>query len=141
MLNMNEDIKAEWVAALRSGQYSQTCSYLSVVGQKEADYIPSGYCCLGVLCELAVQHGVIPPPHTQTDDNLATVRVYGEYDDKATALLPMAVVRWAGLADIDPPILYAPRDGSPRVRQAAALNDDLGMSFTEIADAIEQEVE
>lgn len=41
---MNSELKAKWVAALRSGQYRQG---------KEALYADGAYCCLGVLCRIA----------------------------------------------------------------------------------------
>lgn len=40
---MNPELKAKWVAALRSGQYKQTCEFLRD---------SKGYCCLGVLAEI-----------------------------------------------------------------------------------------
>ena len=40
---MNPELKAKWVAALRSGKYEQARCQLS-------DGV--GFCCLGVLCEL-----------------------------------------------------------------------------------------
>jgi hypothetical protein len=46
---MNADIKARWLAALRSGQYTQTYQQL-----REENC----YCALGVLCDLATQAGV-----------------------------------------------------------------------------------
>ena len=46
---MNPQIKAQWVADLRSGQYEQGNGYLNADGK---------LCCLGVLCEQAVKAGV-----------------------------------------------------------------------------------
>lgn len=40
---LDADLKAKWVAALRSGEYRQAKNAL-----KTAD----GYCCLGVLCDI-----------------------------------------------------------------------------------------
>jgi hypothetical protein len=40
---MDEDVKAKWVTALRSGAYAQTKSQLRN---------DMGHCCLGVLCDL-----------------------------------------------------------------------------------------
>lgn len=40
---MDPEIKAKWIAALRSGKYSQTKCTLRD---------PAGFCCLGVLCDL-----------------------------------------------------------------------------------------
>lgn len=41
---MDAKLKAEWIAALRSGQYKQA---------REALRDGDGYCCLGVLCLVA----------------------------------------------------------------------------------------
>lgn len=43
MSKMNPEIKAKWVAALRSGEYKQGKGSLSTGGE---------FCCLGVLCDL-----------------------------------------------------------------------------------------
>jgi hypothetical protein len=40
---MNPEVKAGWIAALRSGKYEQGKSYL---------HRGNEYCCLGVLCEI-----------------------------------------------------------------------------------------
>jgi hypothetical protein len=47
---MNPEIKSRWIEALRSGEYEQTKSNLS-------DGL--GYCCLGVLCEIAIEDDVV----------------------------------------------------------------------------------
>jgi hypothetical protein len=51
---MNERIKKLWVEVLRSGKYPQGRGKLVRVMGGE----PVGFCCLGVLCELAVGEGV-----------------------------------------------------------------------------------
>ena len=43
---MNPEIKAKWVAALRSGEYKQAKGQLR---------IGNSFCCLGVLCNLHAQ--------------------------------------------------------------------------------------
>jgi len=40
---MRPEIKAAWIAALRSGKYKKTVGDLRN---------PNGFCCLGVLCDL-----------------------------------------------------------------------------------------
>lgn len=45
---MSENLKSEWIAALRSGEYPQAMKAL---------YKPEGYCCLGVGCEVGVKAG------------------------------------------------------------------------------------
>jgi hypothetical protein len=46
---MNTKLKAEWIAALRSGKYKQGKTFLR-------DSVDN-YCCLGVLCEVAGEVG------------------------------------------------------------------------------------
>lgn len=45
---MKAALLADWLAALRSGKYKQI---------KHKLHGPDGYCCLGVLCEVAESHG------------------------------------------------------------------------------------
>jgi hypothetical protein len=106
---MNKRVKRLWIKALRSGRFKQTGGQLcrTVIGEKF-------HCCLGVLEELAVAHGVIP--------------FYNETD----GALDSATRKWAGLDDIDPQL--GPYRKSKR---AATLNDD-GKSFNYIADRIEK---
>jgi hypothetical protein len=49
-MDMNPEVKAKWVKALRSGEYRQ------IHGTFHKD---GGYCALGVLCSLATKEGVI----------------------------------------------------------------------------------
>lgn len=51
---LNPERKAEWIAALLSGDYEQGRSALRN-GRSE-------YCCLGVACDLAVKADIIPEP-------------------------------------------------------------------------------
>jgi hypothetical protein len=46
---MDEKLKAKWVKALRSGKYKQAHDTL----KGETNDRDIGYCCLGVLCEIA----------------------------------------------------------------------------------------
>ena len=43
---MNTEVKQKWIDALRSGKYEQGSEKLRSV---------TGYCCLGVLCDIYVQ--------------------------------------------------------------------------------------
>ncbi len=115
---MNQDIKQAWVQALRSGKYTQAHERL---------HDGVGHCCLGVLCELAVDAGVIDPFRVIEDyrDNGEAVARYW-YDDATTAL-PTTVRRWAGVDNDDPEI--APG-------KSAAMANDGGWTFGEIAEAI-----
>jgi hypothetical protein len=53
---MNSEKKTKWVEALRSGEYEQGASFL--VQQPASAKGKPRYCCLGVLCDLAIKDGV-----------------------------------------------------------------------------------
>lgn len=131
---MNKDIKTRWVAALRSGEYTQTKGYL-----KTAD----GYCCLGVLCEIAVQDGIVeqtmtsPEVFTAQGDQLSPEHyAFGEYND--TAELPTVVEEWSGLKDVTTRIENPNYTGWQEFYTLIDLNDDQGYDFNAIADVIEK---
>lgn len=111
------EIQREWVAALRSGKYEQAKHVLRTADNK--------FCCLGVLCELAVKHDIIHQG-TQIEPNCAYQ--YGEDN----VLPPSIVADWVGLADRG-----THYDGRLRRTQLTADNDS-GKTFLEIADIIEQ---
>ena len=118
-LEMDPQIRARWVAALRSGKYEQGREFLRTEDDR--------FCCLGVLCELAVADGVIPPAWGDGSE-----WVYAD----ASAELPDRVMQWAGLPSIDPVI-------PAEMASLAGLNDgDEAVerepwTFAQIADAIE----
>jgi len=113
---MNPRIKQLWIDALRSGEYTQAEGQLRVrVHYNDGTY---SYCCLGVLCELAVAEGVI---ETSTDG-------YAGRDK----ILPVEVMHWADLPDAFGSF------GHPDTRQDLARSNDEGASFEEIADLIEK---
>lgn len=109
---MNAEIKEEWVAALRSGKYSQTEGSLR-------DEI--GYCCLGVLCELLEARGI---GHYDGDNNYW-------FENKHEKNMPPTAIRdYLGLDSWK--INY-----EGEIKSLDSLNDD-GKRFEEIANAIEQ---
>ena len=93
---MNPEVKEKWLAALRSGEYLQGIGslrrYNSVTGE-------SRYCCFGVLCELALEQGVI-----SSRDESGGITAY----DGIFALPSEAIARWAGLDQED--FRYLPDD-------------------------------
>ena len=127
---MNQEIKKLWVAALRSGNYVQGKNALC----QESPEGPH-FCCLGVLCDLAVAADVTE--QSLTEDKGNTVRAYREdltlpNTVPATAVLPHSVVMWANLNSAHPMVLA---DGYEH--GLAQLNDS-GSTFSEIADLIEK---
>lgn len=128
---MNEQIKQQWVAELRSGKYKQGIARLHKVTD-EGDK----FCCLGVLCEIAVRDGVIPPPVlTQLRTGLGKIERfyrYGTEEDYAGGgYLPPEVCKWAGLSSPNPRVTI---DGHPEY--LSTLND-FEATLEEIADLIE----
>lgn len=125
---MNQEVKAQWVAALRGGEYEQGRDRLVSI---KADG-SKAYCCLGVLCDLAVEAGVqvtvAEREWRHSDGVVAAI----EYDDQRFSP-PSAVLMWAGVGSPIEGFLVPWGDDRTDV---ANLNDD-GQSFATIADLIE----
>lgn len=127
---MKRDIKFRWVEALRSGRYQQ--------GRIRLHFREGGkdrFCCLGVLCDLAVQDKVIDEPSFSRHSHAFE---YGP--DKELALLPHQVIEWAGLSDQCPSVMGADFSNQcPTImgNTLTVLNDD-GTSFEDIALLIEK---
>ena len=116
---MNPKVKAKWLEALRSGYYEQTKNRLRT---------ETGFCCLGVLCDLYAEE--------HKDVHWKTSYVEGEYTFLGReGTLPQKVVDWAGLKGPTPTVSY---DNEPR--ELAELNDSVELSFDEIADVIEEQL-
>lgn len=110
---MLNDVAKEWVKALRSGEYTQGKTYLRSADDK--------FCCIGVLCDLAVEAGIIPAPTEKSE----YAYIFG-----GLCTPPKEVKNWAGLASYD-----AAYGNESLTRD----NDVRGKTFTEIADIIESE--
>lgn len=111
---MKPEVKAAWVAALRSGEYEQ--------GKGQLRHIDA-FCCLGVLCDIAAKHGVGVWAGDAFDTDVIP----------AFAVPPPAVVAWAGLEYPNEPIngisiIYL-NDGEPEFQVEPH-------TFAEIADLI-----
>lgn len=60
---MREDIKREWFDRLRSGKYHQGIGYL-----RQEKGLAVTHCCLGILCEMALEAGVTVIAYQKFDD-------------------------------------------------------------------------
>jgi len=107
---MKPSIKKAWIEALRSGEYAQTRGSLRD---------ESGFCCLGVLCDVAVDGNWEEQPH-------------GSW-------LPPKSVRLRNKDDGHMSPEAYKRLGLDDWIRLALLNDE-GSSFLEIADYIEENV-
>lgn len=149
---MNPAIKAQWVAALRSGTYSQVRGYLSSA---------SGMCCLGVLCDLAKQAQIGDwVPEVEYDDNegITELKEYRSFfEENNYEVPPEPVAAFAGFIDTTNPYVRINADFAERcgVQQLGRLGDistdgyfiidlatlnDNGIPFSVIADLIEEQL-
>ena len=121
---MKPKIRTLWTNALESGEYIQGAGQLCIDGK---------YCCLGVLCDLAVKAGVINPGTDVTlSDGIAK-----QYGLKAeTGFLPDEVKDWAGIEYSDPYV--APDGKSGHTNQTFSMLNDSHVPFTEIAKKIKE---
>lgn len=105
---MNKTLKAQWVSALRSGEYERITYYL-----KKHVIEGDRYCCLGVLCDIS-QIG---------EWEGSTYRTKSVYSNDA--ILPPSVIRKAKFSrEVE--------------RQLAHMNDAPQGDFLKIADWIEE---
>jgi hypothetical protein len=124
---MKSEIKKLWLDALRSGEYQQGRHTLR--GDDER------FCCLGVLCDLAVKAKIVnwgEWPECQVEDedsNRLCYRIGG-----ATCYPPQPVMDWAGLEQCDPLL----NCGEESQHSCSQLNDKFGQDFEAIARAIEK---
>lgn len=135
---MNPDIRTLWLEALRSGRYLQGQNLLCYVPDFEEPDVDRQYCCLGVLCDLAVQAAVIPQPKLVNESESSPHRGARLVFENETERLPQAVMEWAQLPHQLPDVTcYDHYDEQPFELGLAELNDS-GRSFLTLADYIEE---
>lgn len=122
---MKPEVKAKWVTALRSKEYTQ--------GQKVLHNVDEGtYCCLGVLCELAVKDGLDVTVNDSLAEDYDNIDTVVTYYDESNVVLPLSVLEWAGMkSDVG---VFTDKGGT---HMLTALNDD-GKDFDYIANVIEE---
>ena len=111
---MNAEVKEKWLTALESGEYTQGQNMLH-------DAINKEFCCLGVLCDIAVKEGIIFPPKFEDGAYLY---------EGSQGLLPWTVAGWA-----DIPFTDGRMKGDDR---ALSVMNDSGYTFAEIAEVIRE---
>ena len=131
---MNPQVKEKWIDALRSGKYEQGSEKLRSV---------TGYCCLGVLCDLYSQennqewefHGAFEEQNTQPTDYW--------YFDGESEFLPDSVREWAGMQCKNPSVRVDVTEDESEDDwfyhdEIADLNDS-GYSFSELSNIIQEQ--
>lgn len=133
---MDASIKAQWLKALRSGEYKQgqyALRYTAESGEMK-------YCCLGVLTDILIKRGLLPSWEAEYEGSA----FFGIPTGGAilTASLNPEACSLTGLTPVahlvDPHQTLA-QLGNPD-QSLAGLNDRLGKTFLEIADIIEAEL-
>jgi hypothetical protein len=127
--------RKKWVAALRSGRYKQT---------KEMLRDKTGYCCLGVACQLALRDPEIKK-HFKWEafgDSMSFVSKEDTMDPERTEL-PDVVQNWLGLSSASGNFQANKVRGDygeliQLSGSLAVLNDSRDMSFKDIAAFIEK---
>lgn len=120
----NREVLNLWIDALESGKYQQTTQ---VLRRNDENGEAVGYCCLGVLCELAVEAGVIQP--SILNPNATNISMYGEGEN--TGNLPKEVRKWVGLATPNGRFNETGEEYSSTT--LIGLNDTHGYNFQQIA--------
>lgn len=110
---MDPEVKARWVAALRSGDYEQGAHALRTNDNR--------YCCLGVLCDV-----VDPAGWSSGGGHRCGINSY----------LPSSVAREVGLSTR--PEVPDPRGEFGGDRVGLDILNDSSYSFAQIADLIEE---
>ena len=119
---MNRDVALEWARRLPS--YKKGKEYLC----QYIDGVPH-YCAFGVLCEIAVEQGVIPPAEVEKQDPTdrtctPTRHYYMGWDE----LAPDKVREWAELKSRQGEALNS--------HSIVELNDKWGVNFVQMAEYI-----
>lgn len=120
---MHKEIAEKLVTALRSGDYIQGTDALRTADDK--------FCCLGVLCEIAMKEGVIPE---WTDETVLGKIIYSAAGQ--TGILPLPVKEWAGMKSNNGS--YKTGADSDEADACLSYDNDNGSTFSEIADFIEK---
>ena len=149
---MNKEVKQLWIDALESGEYEQGVGTL----RKKGPDGKSTYCCLGVLCEVAIKAGVPVKTRLVTagEDMFEDEPKWFETTyDHSSGFLPESVREWAGLEtedgkfakgyyeddELDARITYPGAYGGENMAaNLVTLNDDARYNFKQIAQVIRE---
>jgi hypothetical protein len=138
---MRKDIAMRWVKALRSGKYQQTRGALHRT--KSQHDIPEGYCCLGVLADLADKSKAKDAPNITRRITVDGTEIFKTPEITGTiGVLPEPIIRWAGMRPNNHSggfSVDAPND--IRYTELTQLNDSSRLTFEQIADIIEANYE
>ncbi len=134
---MKKKIAKKWAEALRSGEYEQRSGTLKAVLETPGAKGRVEYCCLGVLCEMALKEGVgMEEKKRSIPDSTCSLFLF----DGESAVVPPPVQKWAGLKTDMGSMSLRTSESGPGYSSLMEYNDE-GCSFSEIADVIEANAE
>lgn len=128
---MDPAVKAQWLTALRSGEYKQTGGTLKGRTLDDDGYAtgPVGFCCLGVLCDVVAPDGF--------DEYLPDRFRYLYGDEIETAGLPEGMSDRINMDSMGNIGTIQDQDGDYRAVALYRLNDTDLFTFSQIADVVE----
>lgn len=133
-IKMNPEVKQKWIDALRSGKYEQGSEKLRTM---------TGYCCLGVLCNIYAQEHNTQWKFKGYDETNLQPKDYWYFGEQSE-FLPEFVMDWAGLK-LNCPVVKIDVDEDDGDdawfyhEQIADLNDS-GYTFNDLSNLIEQQL-
>ena len=131
---MNPEVKQKWIDALRSDKYEQGSGKLRSV---------TGYCCLGVLCDLYSQEHNTQWEFRGDEEINTQSQDYWYFGDQSE-FLPESVMNWAELKTPNPNVRVDVEDNEDEdnwyyTDELSNINDS-GYSFNGIANLIEAQL-
>lgn len=140
-----EELGREWVHVLKSEGLTQATGALHKLADEDAgiDRTKDGFCCLGVVCDLAHKYGIVE--RVVSYDEVA----YGE--ERNTTTLPREVIDFLGLSQSNPHVEVLSQEADPDFADdydedevdtydLATLNDEHGFDFEKLGELIEAQV-
>ena len=122
---MDQRVKKMWIKALESGKYKQTRGNLaSRLDDEKRPTERSGFCCLGVLCDLYEKEKKV------------------ESIDFSNFVPPKEVLLWAGIDDLSTSEVKLPglKDKYGNDAHLVLLNDGRKYNFSKIAQVIREKL-
>jgi hypothetical protein len=131
---MNPEVKQKWIDALRSDKYEQGSEKLRSV---------TGYCCLGVLCDLYSQEHNTQWEFRGNDETNLQHQDYWYFGDQSE-FLPESVMNWAELKTPNPNVRGDGADNEDEdnwyyTDQLSDINDS-GYTFNDLSNLIEAQL-
>ncbi len=126
---MKKKIADKWIAALNSGDYKQ--------GKWRLKTDDANFCCLGVLCDLAVKEGIAKEVVTFYNGNKKISGYFSKKQAEGKTAFPMfheiedGIVKWSGMKSSRGEIKGTDKS-------LTNFNDSEGKTFTEIAEIIKE---